>query len=162
MATNTLLQYLQSDDGDGVAFTSLFSNRQQVERFIAQGAIAVGDVVAFSFANGDNPGSAVLNVVKATADKHCFGVALTAATAAGDEINVVIGGVAEANVAGKNNAGNTGISSGDFLCQGDAAGTFYKYTAGTDAGVDAIAVDDKTSGASEAAAIKTVILIKKF
>lgn len=75
-----------------------FLNRQQVERFIAQGVIAVGDVVAFSFANGANPGSAVLNVVKSTADKHCCGVALTAAAAAGDEINVVIGGVAEAKL----------------------------------------------------------------
>ena len=48
------------------------------------------------------------------------------------------------------------------MSQGDVAGTFYKFTVGTDAGVDAIAVDDKTSAASEAAAIKTVILIKKF
>ena len=45
MATNTLLQYLQSTDGDGNAFTSLFSNRRQVERFIASGAIAAGDMV---------------------------------------------------------------------------------------------------------------------
>lgn len=161
MATSTTLQYLESADSSGTAYAASTSHRQQVETFIAAGTIAVGDVVAFSFANGDAPGSAVLNVVKASADKHCVGVALSAA-ASGEKVDVVIAGVAEATVTGKNNAGNTAISSGDFLCLGDVAGQFYKYTAGTDAGVDAIAVDDKISLATEAAAIKTVILIKKF
>jgi|TARA_R100001086_G_scaffold222450_4_gene139955 hypothetical protein len=161
MATNDILQYLESTDSDGSAYSSATSNRRQVEKFIAAGTIVAGDVVAFSFANGDNPGDAVLNVVKSTADKHCVGVALTGASS-GDLIDVCISGVVEAKVDGKNNAGNAGISSGDFLSQGDVAGTFYKFTVGTDAGVDAIAVDDKTSAASEAAAIKTVILIKKF
>lgn len=161
MATNNLLQYLESTDSAGTAYSAATSNRRQVETFIAAGTIVAGDVVAFSFSSGDAPGDAVLNVIKSTADKHCVGVALAGA-ASGDKVQVVIGGVCEAKVDGKNNAGNTAISSGDFLCQGDVAGTFYKYTAGTDAGVDAIAVDDKTSAATEAAAIKTVILIKKF
>ena len=161
MATNDILQYLESTDSDGTAYSAATSNRRQVETFISAGTIVEGDVVAFSFSNGDDPGDAVLNVVKASADSHCVGVALAGASS-GDLIDVVISGVCEAKVDGKNNAGNAGISSGDFLSQGDVAGTFYKYTAGTDAGVDAIAVDDKTSAASEAAAIKTVILIKKF
>jgi hypothetical protein len=161
MATNDLLQYLESTDSAGNAYSAATSNRQQVETFIAAGTIVAGDVVAFSFADGDAPGDAVLNVIKSSADSHCVGVALAGASQ-GDQIRVVIGGVAEAKVDGKNNAGNASISSGDFLCQGDVAGTFYKYTAGTDAGVDAIAVDDKASAASEAALVKTVILIKKF
>tara|TARA_A100001391_G_scaffold163499_1_gene123022 strand:+ start:184 stop:669 length:486 start_codon:yes stop_codon:yes gene_type:complete len=161
MATNDILQYLESTDSDGTAYSSATSNRRQVEKFVAAGTIVEGDVVAFSFSNGDAPGDAVLNVVKASADSHCVGVALAGASS-GDLIDVCISGVVEAKVDGKNNAGNAGISSGDFLALGDVAGTFYKYTAGTDAGVDAIAVDDKTSAASEAAAIKTVILIKKF
>ena len=161
MATNDLLQYLESTDSEGVAYSTSTSHRSRVEKFIAAGTIVSGDVVAFSFANGDNPGDAVLNVVKSTADKHCVGVALAGASS-GDLIDVCLAGVVEAKVDGKNNAGNSAISSGDFLCQGDVAGTFYKYTAGTDAGVDAIAVDDKTSAATEAAGLKTVILIQKF
>lgn len=161
MPTNNLLQYLESQDSDGSAYSAATSHRRQVETFIAAGTIVAGDVVAFSFSNGDAPGDAVLNVVKASADSHCVGVALVGAST-GDKIDVVVSGVCEAKVDGKNNAGNTGISSGDFLSLGDVAGTFYKTTIGTDAGVDAIAVDDKTSAASEAAAIKTVILIKKF
>ena len=159
MATNSLLQYLQATDGSGVALGATVSNRRQVERFIAKGAIAAGDVVAFSFADGDDPGDAVLYVAKSAADKHCCGIALTDAAAAGDEINVIIGGVAESAVKGKNDAGNAAISSGDFLCQGDDAGFLYKYTAGTDAMVHAIAVDDVASAGSVTA---TVIFLKQF
>jgi len=161
MATNTLLQYLESADSTGAAYSSETSHRRQVETFIASGAVAIGDVVSFAFANGSNPGDAVLQVKKAVADKHCVGVAITAA-ADGEQVQICIAGVCEATVAGKNNAGNAGISSGDFLSLGDEAGTFYKFTVGTDAGVDAIAVDDKTSAASEGNLKKTVILIKKF
>ena len=157
MATNDLIQYLESTDSEGNAYSSATSHRRRVEKFIAAGTIVAGDVVAFSFASGANPGDAVLNVIKSTADKHCVGVALAGAST-GDLIDVCLGGVVEAKVDGKNNAGNAAISSGDFLAQGDVAGTFYKYTVGT----DAIAVDDKTSAATEAAGIKTVILINKF
>ena len=161
MATNTLLQYLESADADGTALSSATSHRRQIETFIASGAVAIGDVVSFAFATGAEPGSAVLNVKKAVADKHCCGVAISAA-ADGEKVDVCIAGVVEATVAGKNDGGNTGISSGDWLSLGNEAGTFYKHTIGTDAGVDAIAVDDKTSAASEGNLVKTVILIKKF
>jgi hypothetical protein len=161
MATNTLLQYLESADSSGTAYSSATSHRRQIETFIASGAVAIGDVVSFAFASAANPGDAVLQVKKAVADKHCVGVAISAA-ADGEKVDVCIAGVCEATVAGKNNAGNAGITSGDFLSLGNEAGTFYKTTIGTDAGVDAIAVDDKTSAASEANLIKTVILIKKF
>ena len=74
-------------------------------------------------------------------------------------VEVVISGLAEAKVEGANNAGNTAVSSGDFLCLGDTAGTLYKYTAGTDAMPHAIAVDDVGSGAT---AVVSVIFLKQF
>ena len=102
MATNTLLQYLQADDGSGTALTGSPSHRRQVERFIASAAIAEGDAVSFDTSKSADS-QKTLYVVSAdtgAATSKCFvGVALEAATAAGDEINVVISGLAVANLA---------------------------------------------------------------
>ena len=126
MATNTLLQYLQSDDGDGVALGVTPSNRRQVERFIASAAIAAGDVVCLDItktADGDKS----LFVTKADTGSGdttlTIGVALDAATAANDEINVVIRGfVKDANVA-------TGGAIGDRIIGSNTAGRATQYSA---------------------------------
>ena len=76
MATNTLLQYLQSDDGSGVALGITPSNRRQVERFIASGTIAAGDIVCLDItktADGDKS----LFVTKAKPLKHRNKIAKT-------------------------------------------------------------------------------------
>ena len=124
MATNTLLQYLQSDDGSGVALTGHPSNRRQVERFIASGAIAAGDIVCLDItktADGDKS----LFVTKANTTSGnttlTIGVALEAAAAANDELNVVIRGLAKnANVA-------TGGGIGDRIVGSGTAGRATQY-----------------------------------
>ena len=123
MATNTLLQYLQADDGDGVALTGHPSNRRQVERFIASGTIAAGDIVCLDItktADGDKS----LFVTKANTTSGnttlTIGVALDAA-AANDELNVVIRGLAKnANVA-------TGGGIGDRIVGSGTAGRATQY-----------------------------------
>ena len=76
------------------------------------------------------------------------------------KVKVVLAGICEAAVEGKNAAGNSAIVSGDYLCIGAVAGVLYKYTAGTDAVPHAIAMDAVASAA--AAANKTVIMLKAF
>ena len=159
MASATYLQSLDTVYEDGTSRGVTPSNRRQVETFIATEAIAIGEVVAFKFTNGSDPGLATLQIKKAAADSHSFGVALQAAAASGDQIEVCIGGICEAKVKGAKNSGAQAISSGDFLALGDVAGTYYQYGAGTDASVDAIAIDDVGSGAT---ATVSVIVIKKF
>ena len=135
MATNTLLQYLQADDGDGVALTGSPSHRRQVERFIAAGAIAEGDAVSF-------------------ATSKCFvGVALEAATAAGDEINVVISGLAIANVA-SGNAASAGVPL--MISTG---GDFVDYSAGSVLQNAAIACEARSATTAGKA---SVIVFKQF
>ena len=123
MATNTLLQYLQSDDGSGVALTGHPSNRRQVERFIASGTIVAGDIVCLDItktADGDKS----LFVTKANTTSGnttlTIGVALDAAEANG-ELNVVIRGLAKnANVA-------TGGGIGDRIVGSGTAGRATQY-----------------------------------
>jgi len=157
MATATTLQYLEETDSAGNAYSTGTSNRRQIETFIAGGAIGAGDVVVFNVADGGGS-EVVLEVIEGIADGPAIGVALAAA-ATGDRVDVCISGLAEAQVKGANNGGAAAISSGDFLCLGDVNGTLYKYTAGTDAQVHAIAVDDVASGATVSA---TVIVLKQF
>ncbi len=89
MATSTLLQYLQADDGSGTALGVSPSNRRQVERYVASAAIAKNDLVAFDFAKSTD-GEIALTVRKAdsgSAASICaVGFALEAAAAAGDEL----------------------------------------------------------------------------
>ena len=121
MATSTLLQYLEPTDGDGVALVGDPSNRRQVERFIATTAVAEGDAVSFDTSKTADS-QKTLYVVPAdtgAATSKCFvGVALEAA-AAGEELNVVISGLAIANVAA-GNAASAGVTlmistGGDFV-----------------------------------------------
>lgn len=161
MATNTLLQKLFTADeiaGSVGAGATDISNRRQIERFLADGTIAQGATVIFDLVNG-GAGEQVLKVVEASADKAAIGVALSSAVA-GEFVDVCISGICEGLVKGTNNAGNTAIAVGDYLCQGDVAGEFYKYTIGADAVPHAICADTVSSGA--AAALKTIIVLKQF
>ena len=158
MATATTLQYLEQTDSSGTAYSVGTSNRRQIETFIADGSIGLGDVVTFDVvATGGS--EVVLKVIEAAADKSAIGVALNDAEA-GERVNVCLSGICEAQVEGANNAGNSAIAAGDYLCLGDTAGTLYKFTAGADAVPHAIAVD--TAGSGDAAAQKTVIFLKQF
>ena len=179
MSTSTLIQKLYGADeltanpsvGEG---NSTQSNRQKVERFqVAPSTaaattltIAAGDLVALDAVNGGD-GLVAMQVVKSAAVRgtHIVGVAINGGTsvsdAAGDPqsadfIDVCVSGLCEAKIEGKNQAGNTGISAGDWLVASNVAGTFYKFTIGQEAKPDAIAVDDVGSGA---AATATVILL---
>lgn len=165
MASATYLQSLDATYEDGTSRGATPSNRRQIETFIASNAtaapIAIGDVVAFRFADANDPGTATLHVGKAAADKHCMGVALQAASTDGDQIEVCIGGVCEAAVRGrKTGSANQAINSGDYLSISNVDdGKYYFYTVGTDDCPDAIAVDNVALGGN---VIATVIVLKKF
>jgi len=179
MSTSTLIQKLYGADeltaspsvGEG---NSTQSNRQKVERFqVAPSTaaattltIAAGDLVSLDAVNGGD-GLVAMQVVKSAATRgtHIVGVAITGGTsvsdAAGDPqsadfIDVCVSGLCEANIEGKNQAGNTAINAGDWLVASNVTGVFYKFTIGQEAKPDAIAVDDVGSGASDTA---TVILL---
>jgi len=113
MATNTLLQYLEGTGedafGNSVSLGSKLSNRRQIETFIADEAIVSGDAVSFDMSETAD-GDKVLKVVKADSgtatDTCCIGIAITAAGAAGDKIDVCLAGPCEANVAATTVAGS--------------------------------------------------------
>ena len=156
MATSTLLQYLQADDGDGVALTGSPSHRRQVERFIASAAIAEGDAVSFDTSKAADS-QKTLYVVSAstgaTTSKCFIGIALDAATAAGDEINVVISGLAIANVA----AGNAASAGVPLMIS--TGGDLVDYSAGSvlqNAAISCEALGATTAGKA------SVIVFKQF
>jgi len=117
MATNTLLQRLDpsaSTTGSSVAA----SHRRQTEDFLAGGAIAAGDWVAFD--NSQVGPNQLLYVTEAAGvatkgNPAAFGVALAAA-ASGDRVTVVVSGycesaqVAAATVAGSALVGPIGTA----------------------------------------------------
>lgn len=152
MATSTLIQFLA--EGEGIET----SYRRQLETFLADGTIAEGAPVFFDIAETAD-GDKVLKVVESAADKAAIGVAIEGASA-GEQVRVCLSGIAQALVKGTNNAGNAAITAGDYLCQGDVAGEFYKYTIGADAVPHAVCVDAVASGA--AAALVRVIVLKQF
>lgn len=160
MATNTTLQKLDILDSDGNAFGVNTSNRRQVETFISDGAIGLGDLVTFDVVDGGGA-ECVIKVIESPANKSAIGVALNAAAGAGEDVRVCISGICEAQVEGKDQAGNAAISAGDYLCVGAVAGTLYKYGHHANDKVPvAIAVDALSGG--DAAAQKTVVFLKQF
>ena len=93
MAGSTLLQKLDGETDFGAST----SNRRQVEIFLASAAIVKGDVVQFD--DTKTGADRALYVKKAattaTGNGLAVGVAIEAATAAGDLVRVVIAGYAE-------------------------------------------------------------------
>ena len=152
MATNTLLQYLQSDDGSGVALTGHPSNRRQVERFIASGTIVAGDIVCLDItktADGDKS----LFVTKANTTSGnttlTIGVALDAAEANG-ELNVVIRGLAkDANVA-------TGGGIGDRIVGSGTAGRATQYASSSSQAVLGYQLEAAVSNEADVWIIKQI------
>jgi hypothetical protein len=152
MATNTLLQYLQSTDGDGVALGITSSNRRQVERFIASSAIAANDLVALDFSKTAD-GDKALYIIKADdslISQVAIGFALNAATAAGDEVNVTIAGIHEsANV-------HSSVAAGDRLIISSVAGQAKVISASDTSPIVAVAVEADTGN------VATVVVLKQF
>ncbi|CAB5223716.1 hypothetical protein UFOVP390_5 [uncultured Caudovirales phage] len=106
MATSTNIQYLVNSAKDEFGATvsiKTASDRRQIETFIAGAAITAGDWVQFDTSATD--AGRVLTVIQAGAgfaagNPLVCGVALTAATVAGQTVDVVVAGYAElANVA---------------------------------------------------------------
>ena len=165
MATNTTLQYLEGTGedafGNSVSLGSKLSNRRQIETFIADEAIASGDAVSFDLSETAD-GAKVLKVVKADSgtatDRCCIGIAITAASTAGDKVDVCLAGPCEANVDGATVAGNLlqiSATAGRLeprtvaVNEGGAA-TFNLYP------IVAIATEADTSN------VATVIVYKQF
>ena len=176
MATNRLIQKLFRFDESGVGEDGItFSDRRQVEKFrvLAVGTsqtetIAAGDVVSFVYTAGSD-GEIAFSVKKCPADGAPIGVAIQAGTSEtdaadaviqADYIDVLLSGIGEATVDGEDQGGaGATIAAGDYLCVGDTAGVFYKYTAGSDAVPQAIACEAQSSGVS---GLKTVIMLSQF
>ena len=127
MATSTLVQFLEAGEPAST------SNRRQTETFIAGAAITAGDWVQVDTSQtGVNK---VLFAIQASAafangNPLVVGVALTAAAAAGDTVEVCIAGFVEsANVAAAVNApgialvvDNTSAGRAVALAAADTAG----------------------------------------
>ena len=176
MATNRLIQKLFRFDESGVGEDGItFSDRRQYEKFRVQAVgvsqtetIAVGDVVALVYTAGSD-GAIAFNVKKCPADGAAIGVAISGGTSttdadeiltSADYIDVLLSGIGEATVDGEDQGGaGATISAGDYLCVGDTAGVFYKYTAGSDAVPQAIACEGQSSGVS---GLKTVFMLSQF
>ena len=126
MATMTPLQYLDTTDAAGADLGATVSNRRTVERFIAGAAIAAGDVVMLDVSQ---TGAAKVVYVRqagavATGNPLAVGVAIEAATAAGEALDVVIAGYVE----GVNCTAGT-VTAGVALEAGTTAGEVSNATA---------------------------------
>jgi len=128
MATSTNIQYLNSSGiselGATVQVGASTSNRRQVETFISGGVIAAGDWVAFdTSATGATKMLTVTTAaLTALGNALIVGVALEAATAAGQQVEVVVSGFA-----GTAAVANAVVAAGVPL--GVVAGTAGRATA---------------------------------
>ena len=156
MATNTLLQYLEGTGedafGNSVSLGSELSNRRQVETFMSNDTIAIGDAVSFDLAQAE-VGDKVLHVKRADTGSNntrCgVGIALNAA-AVGDKVAVVVAGLANAKV-----KGSTAI--GDRLSiYSTTAGVLEPYQASFEDPILAVAATAESGGLSQ------VVVLKQF
>jgi len=160
MATQNIIQYLETSQynalpsGGTVPVGIEAMNRRQIETFIASEAIAVGDTVAldFSKAGSGDKGIFVVKCDQGTATKKCgVGVAISAATAAGDTVDAVIAGMVDnAKVAGATAVGDA------MAVSGATTGELAVYAAGDTLPVFAIAATAHAGGTA------TVFVIKQF
>lgn len=122
MAGSTLVQRLEPVNAVGISPSTATgtwagtSDRRQVEQFLAAATIAVGDVVMFD--TSKSASDRVLYVTPATSGNNelACGVAITAATAAGQIVDVVVQGYVSAK-------GAAGITTGDGLTLSSTTGT---------------------------------------
>jgi len=161
MATQNIIQYLETTqyyadqrEGSTVAVGPAAMNRRQVETYIASEAIAVGEAVSLDLSKTAE-GDIMIHVKvadNATASAVAFaGFALTAATAAGETLDVCIAGVCEGLLA-------NGVAAGDCL-RLDTAGSVDVYGNTDVFPIVAYAVDANSSGS---AANGTVVVIKQM
>ena len=158
MATQNIIQYLETSQynalpsGGTVPVGIEAMNRRQIETFIASEAIAVGDALSLDLAQANNGDKAIF-VMKAdtgTNAKRCgIGVAISAAAAAGDTLDVCIGGMAEAKV-------KAGTAVGDRLSIYSTVGILEPYQNTFEDPILAVA------GAAEAGGKAIVFVIKQF
>ena len=159
MATQNIIQYLETSQynalpsGGTVPVGIEAMNRRQIETFIASEAIAVGDALSLDLAQANNGDKAIF-VMKAdtgTNSKRCgIGIAISAAAAAGDTVDVCIGGMAEAKV-------KAGTAVGDRLSIfNTTAGVLEPYQNTFEDPILAVA------GAAEAGGTAIVFVIKQF
>ena len=164
MASATYLQSLDATYEDGTSRGVTPSNRRQTEIYLAAETLAIGDVVTFDYANADD-GKKTLYVRKASkaaAKRNAIGVVLEAANSAGlftenEPIRVVIGGIATAQVEGKDASGNSPIAVGDLLTAGNVDGVFM-FKSGPTELPSAIALETAAGGAG--AALKKVLILR--
>lgn len=132
MATETYFNKIDAGDAPGVA------NRREVASFYASAAITAGDFVMF---DTSKTGSERMNYVLqadtvALGNPLVCGVALDAATAAGQIVRVVIAGYVEgANVA-------DAVAKGEPITVGTTAGQGRKSAAADLTNAHAIALED--------------------
>ena len=153
MATNTLIQKLYGKDESGVGEGEASqSNRRQIETFIASAAIVAGDAVAFDLSQTSD-GLKTMRVLKADTDaatSKCFvGVALEAAAAEGDRVDVCIAGICTALIG---SGGGVGVP----LMIGSDGGKFVDYSAGSVQSIAAHCASAVSGGEA------TVIVHKQF
>lgn len=159
MATQNIIQYLETEQysalpgGSNVAVGVQAMNRRQIETFIASEAISAQDVVAFDItktADGDK----MVHVVKADgndADRVAVvGVALEAAAAEGDTLDVCIAGICEAKTDGS-------VAKGDrLIADATTPGAFHTADAADVLPIIAYATEE------DSGTVATVIVIKQF
>ena len=158
MATQNIIQYLETSQynalpsGGTVPVGIEAMNRRQIETFIASEAIAVGDALSLDLAQTNNGDKAIF-VMKADTGvnaKRCgIGIAISAAAAAGDTVDVCIGGMAEAKV-------KAGTAVGDRLSIYSTVGILEPYQNTFEDPILAVA------GAAEAGGKAIVFVIKQF
>lgn len=165
MATNTILQSLNTDADFGSVSAVGSSNRRQEEVFIAKETLAVGDWVAFDY--GASAASDVtLGVFKADGNsspvRTPFGVVLrsaepSGALTSGSRVEVVISGVVNAFVS--DNAG-AGLPVGALLQITNTAGLADLASAASAQPVCGILAEVVGAGAGNTQ--KRVVVIKNF
>lgn len=115
MATSDLIQYLETEQysalpgGAAEAVGVATMNRRKVESFIATEAIAIGQIVSLDASQtGDGDKGIKVALADTGSDDTVFavGVAISAAAASGDKVDVCIRGICEAQCAANAAKGN--------------------------------------------------------
>lgn len=153
MATDDTIQYLETTTADGTALGGAEMHRRQVETFLAGGAIAAGDIVAWDISKSGAAQAAYVIAAVAVGtvgNAAAMGVALESA-AANQPVKVVISGY----VTGAKCA--AGVTAGQPLCGPlTAAGTAALSVAAVTAGVLGVALDNESGG------VVTMMVRKQF
>ena len=127
MATSTLIQYLDTTGADGVDIGLGVSNRRQVETFISGEAIVAGDIVALDLVTAALSAGQIATQIRQASTNAArtavVGVALSAASGAGEQVSVCIAGVCSANV--------LAMAQGDVLTVTATAGSMDTIAAAT-------------------------------